>query len=150
MPLLESLKKNSGVYLLHILSIIIVAPSATGSIVGFLEIIFESNSQGFPDGFIKIIGGAILYPLYGSIFSIPLSVISLLVFKFLMDWNKDNRINFCSIGVLSGGLVYSVYIYLGESNLSVFLTLLFVGIATGYFLSFVWKDDYTKTKSVTT
>ena len=150
MPFLNSIKRNSGVYLLHIFFIAVIAPMVAGSFLGLSEIILESNGQSFLNQFSRIIGGAIFTPIFGSIFSIPLSLISLLIFKLLMDRDENKLLYFCLIGGFSGAVIHSIYFYIDDSNGIVpFSILLFVGIATGYFLSAIWNDGYVKKKSAT-
>ncbi len=147
MPLIKSLKKNSGVYLLHVFFIVVIAPMVAGSFAGLYEIIYESNGQGFVNQIGRIIGGAIFTPIFGIIFSFPLSIFSLFIFKLLMDWDQNRLLYFCLVGGSSGVAIYSVYYFMDENNgLALFLILSFVGVAIGYFLSFIWKDGYTKTK----
>ena len=132
---------------MHFLFIAVIAPAVTGSLIGLYEIIFESSGQDFLNQFNKVIFGAIFTPIFGIIFSIPLSFFSLIIFKLLMDWEQNKLLYFCLIGGFSGVAIYSVYYFMDESNdIGVLFILCSIGVAIGYFLSFIWKDGYTKTK----
>lgn len=149
MHLINSLKKNISAYLLHLLFVCIIAPVLVGSSFGVFE--FISGEREFSEMITSVFITSIFAIIYGAIVSIPLAIISLFLFKWLIDSNEFKLSYFSLLGALFGGLSHLVFIFfgLGEGQeTQVFLTFVVIGSLIGLFLHYIWKDGYTKPHAI--
>ena len=143
MNLIQRIKTNIGAYLLHFLFVCILAPITIAIIAVLLEVITGARdielliTSSFITSFLAVV--------YGSILSLPMAIISLFIFKWLIDKEKNKKAYFTFVGALFGALISGVYLYLMETEGSeFFLIFIIVGMITGYFLHTIWNDTYTK------
>jgi len=149
MHLINSLKKNIGAYLLHLLFVCIIAPVLVGSSFSVVE--FISGEREFAEMIISVFIASIFASIYGAIFSVPLAIVSLFLFKWLIDSNKFKVVYFSLLGGFFGGLSHLVFIFfgLGEGQeTQVFLTFVIIGSLIGLFLHSIWKYSYTKPHAI--
>jgi len=149
MHLINSLKKNIGAYLLHLLFVCIIAPVLVGSSFSVVE--FISGEREFAEMIISVFIASIFASIYGAIFSVPLAIVSLFLFKWLIDSNKFKVVYFSLLGAFFGGLSHLVFIFfgLGEGQeTQVFLTFVIIGSLIGLFLHYIWKYSYTKPHAI--
>ena len=143
MAFLKTIKRNIGAYFLHFLFVCILAPIATGVLFVVIEVISGARdiSLLFTSSFIT----SLFAVVYGSIISVPLAVVSLIVFKWLMDKNENKITYFSFLGAFFGASTHGVFLYFGEGQgIEAFLIFIIVGMVTGYFLHAIWIENYTK------
>jgi len=122
-------------------------------IVGLYTYITDPIKDGLDDLFIAILVSPLLSVIYGAFVTIPMGIISILIYKWLIKAKKATPKSFAIVGALfSIPIIWLHYLTLRSISELSFLfigLLVLTGLLTGYILFTFWSQYYWRKTGAT-